>query len=377
MEQQDRLVWKASAEGAFVDLSIRGCWIASSVRPSLIEITGAFGPSVRSKTIRIHDDGLSRWDSTFIAFLLKLRDHASAHGAVLDLSLLSENARQLVDLATRVPPKDTARTDKKTGFLDIWKNAGLAFAGEAKEMLVFIGELAFAFQRLFMGKSQMRRHDLLFFIDEAGPKALPIVCLISMLVGLILAFVGAIQLKLFGAEIYVADLVGIGMTREMGAIMAAIIMAGRTGAAYAAQLGTMQVNEEVDAFRTCGFDVMDFLVMPRMLALIITMPMLCLFANLLGMLGGAIVTIGMPEVSLLQYYNQTLGAIDIVDVSIGVFKGLVFGGLVSMAGCLRGIRCGRNATAVGQATTSAVVTGIVAIIMADSALTVILNILGI
>jgi phospholipid/cholesterol/gamma-HCH transport system permease protein len=196
-------------------------------------------------------------------------------------------------------------------------------------------------------------------------------------VGLILAFVGSVQLRQFGAQIFVANLVGVATAREMGALMTAIIMAGRTGAAFAAQLGTMQVNEEIDALKTFGFSPIDFLVMPRMIALIIMMPILCLYSDLLGILGGGIVGVSMLDISLVQYVNQTIGALSLTDFAVGLVKSCVFGVLIALAGCLRGIQCGRSASAVGSAATSAVVTAIVMIIVTDGIFSVLLDILRI
>jgi phospholipid/cholesterol/gamma-HCH transport system permease protein len=206
---------------------------------------------------------------------------------------------------------------------------------------------------------------------------LPIVSLISLLVGLILAFVGAVQLALFGAQIYIADLVGLGMTREMGGLMAAIIMSGRTGASYAAQLGTMQVNSEIDALKTMGFEPMEFLVLPRILALILIMPLLCLYADLMGIVGGALVTVSFFDVSLVEYLNRTANAVHLTDFTIGIVKCAVFGVLIALSGCMRGMQCGRSASSVGDAATSAVVTGIIFIVIADSLMTIMCNRLGI
>ena len=189
--------------------------------------------------------------------------------------------------------------------------------------------------------------------------------LISFLVGLILAFIGAVQLRKFGAQIYVADLVGLAVTREMGAIMTGVILAGRTGAAFAAQLGTMQVNEEIDALITMGIPPMEFLVLPRMLALMLMMPLLCVYADLVGILAGLLVSTTLLQMPLLEYLNETRRAVDLVDCGIGVGKSVVFGALVALAGCLRGMQSGRSAAAVGAAATSAVVTGIVWIIASD------------
>jgi len=163
----------------------------------------------------------------------------------------------------------------------------------------------------------------------------------------------------------------------MGAMMTAIIMAGRTGAAFAAQLGTMQVNEEIDALRTLGISPIDFLVLPRMIALVLMLPLLCLYANLMGILGGAMVGVGMLDLSVVQYFNETRDAIRLTDFMAGLFKSGVFGILIALSGCLRGMQCGRSSSAVGLAATSAVVTGIVAIVVADAVLTVIYDLLGI
>jgi phospholipid/cholesterol/gamma-HCH transport system permease protein len=244
-------------------------------------------------------------------------------------------------------------------------------------MLEFIGEASVAFGKLLIGKARFRRSDLFLIIQQCGAQALPIVSLISLLVGLILGFVGAIQLEMFGAEIYVASIVGIAMVRVMGAIMTGIIMAGRTGAAFAAELGTMTVNEEIDALTTMGISPMEFLVLPRMLALMLMMPLLCLYADLMGILGGFIVGVGMLDLSAVEYYNMTKASVGLNNLWIGLFHSAVFGVLVALSGCLRGMQSGRSASAVGDAATSAVVTGIVSIIVATAVITVICNVLGI
>ena len=217
----------------------------------------------------------------------------------------------------------------------------------------------------------------MLFLQQCGAQALGIVTLISFLVGLILAFIGAVQLRKFGAQIYVADLVGLAVTREMGAIMTGVILAGRTGAAFAAQLGTMQVNEEIDALLTMGISPMEFLVLPRMLALMLMMPLLCVYADLVGILAGLLVSTTLLQMPLLEYLNETRRAVDLVDCGIGVCKSVVFGALVALAGCLRGMQSGRSAAAVGAAATSAVVTGIVWIIASDGLFAVLMERLGI
>ena len=193
---------------------------------------------------------------------------------------------------------------------------------------------------------------------------------------MIFAFIGAIQLQQFGAQIYVADLVGLGMAREMGAMMTAIIMAGRTGASFAAELGTMTANEEIDAYETMGLSPIEFLVLPRVLALVFMMPFLCLYADLLGILGGSAVSVGMLDIGFVSYIDETRRAMGLADFGAGLIKATVYGALVAISGCMRGMQSGRSAAAVGEAATSAVVTSIVLIVIASGIINVLDHVLG-
>jgi phospholipid/cholesterol/gamma-HCH transport system permease protein len=307
-----------------------------------------------------------------------LLDYCTKQGIQVDTTTLPEGIQGLLSLVNAVPERVGARRQEiRTPWLEVIGKGGLRIYKDCQAMVVFIGEMALSVSALMRGKARFRWVDLWMYIQDCGPAALPIVSLISLLVGLILAFVGAVQLALFGAQIYIADLVGLGMTREMGGLMAAIIMSGRTGAAYAAQLGTMQVNSEIDALKTMGFEPMEFLVLPRMLALILIMPLLCLYADLMGIVGGAVVTVSFFDVSLVEYLNRTANAVHVPDFTIGIVKCAVFGVLIALSGCMRGMQCGRSASAVGDAATSAVVTGIVFIVIADSLMTVMCNRLGV
>ncbi len=321
---------------------------------------------------------LTAWDSTLLTFLLKVGDLCRQRGVEVVRDGLPEGVRRLLALAEAVPERAGARQGAAMPWwLARFGAAVLAAGGPASEMLGFIGQVTLALGRLVRGKARFRRADLLLAIQQAGAQALGIVTLISFLVGLILAFVGAVQLQQFGASIYVADLVGIAMVREMGAMMTGIVMAGRTGAAYAAQLGTMKVTQEVDALSTMGISPLDFLVLPRMIALCLMMPLLCLYSDCLGILGGAAVGAGMLKLPLLVYYHQTSGAVHIGDLVGGVFKASVYGVLIAISGCLRGMQCGNSSSAVGDAATSAVVTGIVFIISACGIFAVVFYALGI
>ncbi|HOV88237.1 MAG TPA: ABC transporter permease [Syntrophobacteraceae bacterium] len=329
------------------------------------------------KTVSFEAWDLAGWDSSLLSYLVQLHQVCVQKNLDVEWDRLPEGLRKLLVLATAVPESKEARRREGRSSLLRRIREGLSGIGlSALEMVEFIGEVWLSLVRLVRGKARFRPSDLGYLIQECGANALPIVSLISVLVGVILAYVGAIQLRLFGAQIYVADLVGLGMAREMGAMMTAIIMAGRTGAAFAAQLGTMQVNEEIDALKTLGISPMEFLVLPRMIALVIMLPPLCLYADLMGILGGALVGIGTLDLSPLLYFNETQSAVELQDFLAGLVKAAVFGALIAVSGCLRGMQCGRSASAVGEAATSAVVTAIVFIIVSDAILTVIYDIIG-
>ena len=359
-------------------INATGDWKITERLPSASEVEKALESAKGVRRISFDTRDLGGWDSGFLTFLIKIFETCSKAKVEVDKEGLPEGVRRLIDLATAVPERAGARKEaKKEAFLSRVGGSAVAFYRSFLEMLEFLGESSLAFTRLLRGKASFRRSDLTLLLLECGAQALAIVSLISLLVGLILAFVGAIQLKLFGAQVYVADIVAIAMVRVMGAIMTGIIMAGRTGAAFAAQIGTMQVNEEIDALKTAGISPIDFLVLPRVLALAVMMPLLTLYADLMGILGGLFVAVVGLDINVLEYYAQTKEAVGLTNVWIGVFMGFVFGILVSLTGCLRGIQCGRSASAVGDATTSAVVTGIVSIIVATAFITVICDIIGI
>ncbi|MGH0033582.1 MAG: ABC transporter permease [Myxococcota bacterium] len=362
-----------------LEIRIAGDFRGISRLPSPAEAEARIRGSAALRRLRFDAASLSGWDSGLLTCLVRIVRAARDREIDVDDAGLPEGARTLLDLAFAVPERrDAGRGGDGSGsLLERTGEATLRATSGLRDGVAFLGSATLALGRFATGRARYRRSDLMLTIQQCGADALPIVSLISILVGLILAFVGATQLRLFGAEIYVANLVAIGMAREMGAMMAAIIMAGRTGAAFAAQLGTMTVNEEIDALSTLGIPPMDFLVLPRMVALIVMMPLLCLYADVLGILGGAIVSIASFDLSPTQYWNQTLETLDLTHVGVGVVKSAIFGVIVALSGCLRGIQCGRSASAVGDAATSAVVTGIVLIIVSDSVVTVVTTILGI
>ncbi len=333
-------------------------------------------PGIRNLVFEARE--LDYWDSGLLTFLVNLGKFCSQQKISLNSDGLPQGAQRLLALASAVPEKkDAHQAVGQMSFFTFLGDQTVHLFRSIGEMLEFIGEAVIAVLSLLRGKAQFRRSDLRLIMQSCSGQALPIVSLICFLVGLILAFIGAIQLKLFGAQIYVADLVGIAMVRLMAALMTGIVMSGRTGGAFAAQLGTMQVNQEIDALKTLGISPMEFLVLPRMLALALMMPLLCLYANVMGILGGMVVGVGMLNISFIQYYNETAAAVNLWNLGIGLFSGCIFGVIVALAGCMRGMQCGRSASAVGDAATSAVVTAIVGIILSTAVITVLCNVLGI
>lgn len=358
-------------------LRLAGSWSLRAGIPGLDAIAAEIARQP-PRRLELRADGLGDWDSALLTFLTRLGVLCAERSVAIDRSGLPDGVQRLLALAEAVPERSGARADATDeSLLERVGRSALSSRDAAREMVAFVGEAALSFARLLTFRARFRRSDLALFLQQAGAEALPIVTLISFLVGLILAFVGAVQLQQFGASIYVADLVGIAMVREMGAMMTGIVMAGRTGAAYAAQLGSMKVTQEIDALRTMGIAPLDFLVLPRMLALMLMMPLLCLYADVVGILGGAAVGVGMLNLSPMTYYLQTNAAVSVGDLAGGVFKAAVYGVLIALAGCLRGMQSGNSSSAVGEATTNAVVTSIIAIITACGIFAVVFYILGI
>lgn len=311
------------------------------------------------------------------AELFGLAKQIQAAGLTLDLSRLPQNIRDMLTLALKVenrPPKDEA---PHGGLLERIGNKSFIIYKQVKSTLRFVHETNLSLLRFFSGQAIWRRKDFWFIFGDCSYKAVGIIALVSFLVGLILAFVGALQLRTFGAGIYVASMVALGMTRIMAAIMVGIIMAGRTGSSYAATLGTMQVNEEIDALKTLGIKISDYLVTPRLVSLVVTIPFLTLLADALGILGGAVVGVSFLDLSSSSYFDYSIKALSLKNILVGLMHSVVYGIIISLCGCYEGLNAGRDADSVGKATTGAVVTALVWMIVATGVLTVILEEMGI
>lgn len=320
---------------------------------------------------------LREWNSSLLLAIYKTVEKAHECQVKYDLSELPENLRDLEKLAFAVDNKPTRKGAPNFGFLGKIGEKFWKLTGKINDVTIFIGEVFLSIGRFFSFRSVARSIDFWSAMEDCGPKAIGIVSLVSFLVGVILAFVGAVQLQTFGMQIYVASLVTIGMCRIMGAIMVGIIMAGRTGSSYAATIGTMQVNEELDALKTMGLSTIDFLVLPRIAALLLAMPILTMLSDFAGIAGGAFIGVFLMDLPYSEYMRYTLRAFVLKNFLVGIFHSFCFGLIISLCGCYSGLTCGRNADSVGLATTKSVVNAVVWMIVVTGIITLICQRLGI
>src|ERR1700730_9419162 len=368
-----------SKTGDKVVLGLEGDWnIKEAHHVDVDSVLSTLDKQGSVAAIEFNSESLSSWDTSLLIFVARVEEWCQQHHAKFSQESLPPNVASLIALSEEVPESKTGRTQKSSGslFMNLG-NAVLAGRDSFVSTLEFTGETVLSLGRVLRGKAAFDWRLFWLTMEECSAQALPIVGLISFLTGLILAFVGAIQLRQFGAGIYVANLVAVAMAREMGAIMTGIIMAGRTGAAFAAQIGSMKVSEEIDALSTLAISPMDFLVSPRVVALFLMMPLLCLYSDLIGIAGGAVVGAGLLKISLVQYWNQTVGSMGLTDIVIGVVKCSIFGVIVALTGCQRGMKCENNAAGVGNAATSAVVLAITWIVASDAIIDVLIEMLKI
>ena len=358
-------------------IRLSGTWSLDVGLPSIADLERELATRAAPKRVVFDTGELGAWDSALVTFVAKAGELCRARAIPTDRSGLPPGLRRLLDLAEAVPEtKGVRAAGAPPALLTRIGQVSIGYGNAIIAALAFLGEFSMAFANLLRGRARYLVSDLWLTIQQCGANAFGIVSLISFLVGVILAFMGAVQLQKVGGQIFVANLVAIGMVREMGAMMTAIIMSGRTGAAFAAQLGTMKVTQEIDALQTMGISPMEFLVVPRVIALVLMMPLLCAYSDFLGIMGGAAVGTVMLHLSLGSYLDASIHAVDLTDVFGGLFKGATYGVLIALAGCLRGFQCGSSSSAVGDAATSAVVTSIVLVVVACGIFAVVFNILG-
>jgi len=307
-------------------------------------------------------------DSAGALGLLQLEDRAKARSIPFQFDHVTEEVKKMMGLIDRKAlTMKPLVGEKKSNVIEQIGDGSLKIFNDALSIITFSGDLTAAVIYSFIHPRSIRWEDLLFYMKRAGMEGLPIIGLINFLLGLIIAFMSSLQLKQFGANIYVAQLVGVAMITELGPIMTAIIVAGRSGSAFAAEIGTMKVNEEVDALVSMGFDPTRFLAIPKVLAAMLVVPVLTLYADFFGIAGGSVVGVLGLDLTLYTYVQETMKVISIMDIVKSLIKSVVFAVLIAGIGCQRGFQVRGGAEAVGSATTSAVVAGIFLIIVTDSA----------
>jgi phospholipid/cholesterol/gamma-HCH transport system permease protein len=330
-------------------------------------------------TLTVDLAGVDYLDSAGALALMELQDEARGRSVTMEIVNLSPKAQGIMSLidpqALTTPP---LISDRPAG--NIIERVGaetLKILDDFQQVLIFLGELLRALFYAIFHPRGVRWQDVLSYMKRAGVNGLPIIGLISLLLGLILAFMSSLQLKQFGANIYVASLLAIAIVKELGPIMTAILVAGRSGSAFAAEIGTMQVNEEVDALTTMGFNPVRFLAVPKVLAAMIVVPLLTLYADLFGILGGVIVGVLGLDLTVYTYLKETQHSLTLLDIITSLIKAGVFAVLIAGIGCQRGFQVKGGAAAVGSATTSAVVAAIFLIILTDSAFALVFHYLNI
>ena len=354
-----------SFEGREVFISFSGSWsILSDQKPNLVSRWNVLlKESIEIEVFHLNCSGSTEWDSSLVVFLNKIIKDIQKQEKKVGMQGIPHGLGKLLELSAS---NQSEESDDVSAFDELEK-----FASDLPNYLIqpieFFGAVIIAFFDFISGRSVMRWQDFFESARRCGASALPIVTLISFLTGLTMAFVGSVQLEKFNAKIYVADLVSLAMVREMGALMVAIIMAGRTGASFAAEIGNMNLNEEIDSLRTFGISPISFLVLPRTLALFIMTPLLTLYADVVGIMGGLTVGTVVMDFSVIHYLEQTQAALTHMwEVYSGVAKSLLFGLIIGLVGCYKGMYSGRDSAALGKSVTSAVVVSITFIIITDA-----------
>jgi phospholipid/cholesterol/gamma-HCH transport system permease protein len=331
-------------------------------QPAPLDLPG-MGPV---NVVRIEAPQQWKWRTADAAYLAALFEQVRPPDREVAIEGLPQDLHDLLDLARRQPRRAQPPVARRPGFTTRVGLLAHERGASLKHFVDLLGEVILLLPRLASGRAKLRGAEVLDVVAESSARALFIVGVVNLLMGAILAFVGAVQLRAFGVGIFVADLVGIAAVRELSPILTAVVLAGRTGASFAARIATMQGNEEVDALTTLGVPPVEFLVLPRVVALCLAMPLLYVYACALSLLGGMLVATPLLDISATAYIVQTREAIAGANFAIGALKALAFGAFVALIGCHYGLRAARSAAGVGQATTRAVVSSIVVIIVVDA-----------
>ncbi|MEA1970066.1 MAG: MlaE family lipid ABC transporter permease subunit [Thermodesulfobacteriota bacterium] len=356
-----------------VTLHLSGHFVTENIDRPMAELQSIFDDYIPSQlTIDLSD--IDALDSAGAMVLAKTEDDAAARSIPFKIVNMSTGMQNTMDLLNReMLAEDYTGRDRDTGILERMTSVFLDIYNDFNRVMIFVGELLTAMLYSILHPLSIRWADSLLYIKRVGVDGLPILGLISFLIGLIIAFMSSLQLKQFGANIYVASFLAIAVVRELGPIMTAILVAGRSGSAFAAEIGTMKVNEEIDALVVMGFDPVRFIAVPKVLAAMVAVPLLTLYADLFGILGGLVVGVTGLDLTPYTYIHQTIKSIATFDIISGIVKAVVFAVLISGISCQRGFETGEGAEAVGISATSAVVSSIFLIIVADSIFAIVIH----
>ncbi|HEY4163284.1 MAG TPA: ABC transporter permease [Dongiaceae bacterium] len=354
-----------------------GAWILANATALDRRIAGMTLPA---RPILFDLSQVQSLDTTGAWLVARTAEAAAARGAEVQWIQPAPEMKPLLERVLDVPPQEVPPERPRRLFVDWVADIGAAteaIARQALDLIAFFGALIETFARLVARPQRLRWISVIHHIEQTGLNALPIVGMISFLVGVVLAFQGADQLARFGAQIFTINMVGLSVLREMGILLTAIVVAGRSGSAFTAEIGAMQVNEEVDALRVIGLDPMEVLVAPRILALVIALPLLTFFADMMGLLGGGVMSVLLVDVSFGQYWRLLNNAVSLNTFAIGMVKAPVFAFLIALVGCFEGLRVTGSAESVGRLTTRAVVEGIFLVIIFDALFSTLFSYLGI
>ena len=367
---------RLNLQGGILNVDLAGSWkLADGLKDFEGDLTRS-APIDSARSIQFRADSLVDWDSSLLVYLQQIADYAEEAGIEFDANSLPSSLRELLLLARAVPEVETKGEVARVNPLVQLGQSSISFFEELGMFVQFGAKGMAAFWQLLSRKRKIRWREIWPVIQKTGPQALGLVTLIAFMIGAILAFLGYYVLARFGASIYVVYIVGFGVLREMGPLMTAIIIAGRTGAAFAAEIGSMKSNEELDAYSTMGIDPFDIVVMPRLIALFFMMPVLTIYADAVGIFGGMLISLLLSDLTLELFIEKFTADINLFQFGIGIFKAVIFGIVVALSGCLRGMQSGKSADAVGQATTSAVVTGITLIIAVNFLIDFVITMMG-
>lgn len=340
-------------------LKLSGYWCIQCHLPNLNKVSAAIAQHPETLQLQVNTEELVDYDSGLVIWLLKLEQLCHSHKISLDNQKLPDGVQRLISLSKEVPPRGYIHVPEDTTLLGRTGQATVHIWRRTWELIDLTGAAIIGSARFIMGRSIFMKRDILLLIQDNGPDAILIVSALAFMMGFTLALIAEVQLSKFGTEIYIADFEVVGVLRDIGAMMTGIIMAGRTCAAYAAEIGSMKTDGEFDSLHALGISGVDFLVMPRIIATVLMMPLLLIYADVIANFGGLLFCTLFLDITYLEYITQARNAFEITDFFIGIGKGFLFGYLIAIAGCLRGLQCGRTAAAVGNAAMSAVVLGLV------------------